>query len=168
MRVYCSPKHRSEWYNRTIPWSHFRDRFFEKHGKKCDKCGLTPEKIKTNYKKELKDWLNYFKSKPELMKEVEKEQIEKLHYIDEQYQDAMNIDKMIENTFRFDSRNRAEIPTMPRETGRFERFDSYYDVDHIIAIVNGGEQWDEKNLQVLCTDCHKVKTKADMNLSRKH
>ena len=45
---------------------------------------------------------------------------------------------------------------------------TFLEMDHIIAIVNGGEQWDEKNLQILCKDCHKVKTKADMNLSRKH
>ncbi len=36
------------------------------------------------------------------------------------------------------------------------------EVDHIIAIVNGGDQWNENNLQVLCNNCHKEKTKLDL------
>lgn len=36
------------------------------------------------------------------------------------------------------------------------------EVDHIIAICNGGEEWDEENLQVLCNSCHKLKTKEDL------
>lgn len=167
MRVYCCHKHRDEWYMRTIPWSHFRDAFLGKHGKKCDKCGLTPENIKSRYKISYQDWINYFKSKPEFMEEVKKEQIEKLKYIEEQYEQAMDIDHLIENTFRFDSRNRSDIPEMPRDLGQYHNYSSDYDVDHILAIVNGGEQWDEKNLQILCKDCHKVKTKEDMKFSRK-
>lgn len=34
-------------------------------------------------------------------------------------------------------------------------------VDHIIAIMNGGEMWDEENLQTLCKECHNKKTKQD-------
>ena len=34
-------------------------------------------------------------------------------------------------------------------------------VDHIIALVNGGEDTDE-NKQPICADCHKVKTAIDM------
>lgn len=99
------------------------------------------------------------------MKLVEREQLAKLDYIEDQYKDAMDMDKLIEDTFRFDSRNNPNIPKMPEDDHwPAERFD----VDHIIAIVNGGEQWDEKNLQVLCQPCHKKKTKKDMELSRKH
>ena len=43
-----------------------------------------------------------------------------------------------------------------------------FDVDHILAIVNGGDEWDENNLQVLCTDCHKEKTKEDMRIYREN
>lgn len=40
-------------------------------------------------------------------------------------------------------------------------------VDHILAIVNGGEMWDEKNLQTLCYNCHKKKTKKDLQTKKK-
>lgn len=33
--------------------------------------------------------------------------------------------------------------------------------DHKVAIINGGEHA-EHNLQVLCSECHKVKTRADV------
>lgn len=35
------------------------------------------------------------------------------------------------------------------------------EVDHIIALVNGGEDADD-NLQGLCVDCHRVKTRKDL------
>lgn len=38
------------------------------------------------------------------------------------------------------------------------------DVDHIIAIVLGGHPWDYRNLQLLCSDCHKIKTKSDIGI----
>lgn len=34
--------------------------------------------------------------------------------------------------------------------------------DHIIPIAIGGEEWDIDNVQTLCQDCNKVKTKKDM------
>lgn len=30
-------------------------------------------------------------------------------------------------------------------------------VDHIVAMLDGGEPWDENNLQTLCDRCHQVK-----------
>ena len=38
-------------------------------------------------------------------------------------------------------------------------------VDHIQAIVNDGDIWDESNLQVLCTECHKEKTRNDLKIA---
>lgn len=37
------------------------------------------------------------------------------------------------------------------------------EVDHIVALVNGGAD-DVDNLQSLCFDCHKDKTRADLGL----
>ena len=34
--------------------------------------------------------------------------------------------------------------------------------DHIKPLAIGGEMWDMNNLQTLCVDCNKVKTKQDM------
>ena len=36
------------------------------------------------------------------------------------------------------------------------------EVDHKLAIMNGGEMWNEDNLQVLCHRCHLRKTKSDL------
>lgn len=34
-------------------------------------------------------------------------------------------------------------------------------VDHIVALVNGGKEFDPNNLQTLCDECHAVKTARD-------
>ena len=39
-------------------------------------------------------------------------------------------------------------------------------VDHIKAIINGGEEFNKNNLQVLCLSCHYKKTKVDMIYKR--
>lgn len=36
------------------------------------------------------------------------------------------------------------------------------EVDHIVPIYKGGSAFDPKNLQVLCRNCHKEKTKIDL------
>lgn len=36
------------------------------------------------------------------------------------------------------------------------------DNDHIIAIALGGDEYDMKNMQTLCEECHKAKTKIDI------
>jgi len=41
-----------------------------------------------------------------------------------------------------------------------------WDADHIVALVNGGENR-ETNLQVLCSWCHKAKTKQDVKAKSK-
>ena len=42
-----------------------------------------------------------------------------------------------------------------------------FEVDHIKAIMNGGESLDKDNLQVLCYTCHKEKTKEDFKIKIK-
>lgn len=37
-------------------------------------------------------------------------------------------------------------------------------VDHILAICNGGKEFDENNLQTLCKWCSKIKTKKDLEI----
>jgi 5-methylcytosine-specific restriction endonuclease McrA len=38
----------------------------------------------------------------------------------------------------------------------------HFEVDHKVALVNGGDMWDVANLQVLCIECHKKKTREDL------
>jgi 5-methylcytosine-specific restriction endonuclease McrA len=40
--------------------------------------------------------------------------------------------------------------------------DSTYVLDHVIPIACGGEEFNESNLQILCSECNKIKTKKDM------
>lgn len=42
--------------------------------------------------------------------------------------------------------------------------ESHIEVDHIIAISLGGHPWDYRNLQILCSACHRIKTKSDMGI----
>lgn len=48
------------------------------------------------------------------------------------------------------------------EKGIDTPFRSGLEMDHIIAIVLGGHPWNYDNLQMLCTECHKLKTKSDI------
>ena len=41
---------------------------------------------------------------------------------------------------------------------------SNMEMDHIIAIVLGGHPWHHDNLQALCSECHKIKTKSDVGI----
>lgn len=54
-----------------------------------------------------------------------------------------------------------------RETNDHEPGKIKLEVDHIKAVVNGGEMWDEKNLQTLCHACHVWKTKNDLRTRSK-
>lgn len=40
--------------------------------------------------------------------------------------------------------------------------ESSFEVDHIKAIALGGENWNLDNLQLLCINCHKLKTRKDI------
>ncbi|MCK5023289.1 MAG: HNH endonuclease [Candidatus Aenigmarchaeota archaeon] len=40
------------------------------------------------------------------------------------------------------------------------------ELDHITALVNGGDMWDESNLQLLCNRCHRKKTTLDLRKAR--
>lgn len=48
--------------------------------------------------------------------------------------------------------------------GCSKKVESSYDMemDHVIAIILGGHPWDERNLQALCSTCHKKKTRQDL------
>lgn len=42
--------------------------------------------------------------------------------------------------------------------------DNKLEVDHIVPVCIGGASLDLDNLQTLCIECHKIKTKSDMKL----
>lgn len=56
------------------------------------------------------------------------------------------------------------LGTKPRKCESCNIKVDHREMDHIIAIVLGGHPWDYRNLQALCKDCHKLKTKSDMGI----
>ena len=87
--------------------------------------------------------------KLELHREAEKEFLTRIQQIESMNIDDWEISNMLK--IEFDEKLREDY-----------RWRSFFEVDHITAIKNGGDMWDKKNLQVLCVDCHKKKTKGDI------
>jgi len=161
MRVYCSIECRTDWYQRTISWSEFKDIIISEHGKKCAKCGCTPESLKQDNKSDYVNWLNEVKQNLEVMKSIEITRIKKLNELEEKYQEIMSDDYLINYEFGYRSQN---MPVGLRQRPENDNFTSNrFEVDHILAVSLGGEMWDKKNLQVLCYTDHKIKTKSDMS-----
>ena len=158
MRVYCCMQHRSDWYARTITWSNFRDEVLEERGKKCVKCGCTPESLKKSNKSDYHDWLNEVKQNQNAMKMIQIIRVEKLNDLEKQYQQIMNDDYLIKWNldYKHDIKNLRQAPNEDHFV------DTRFEVDHILAISLGGETWDKSNLQILCYKDHKIKTKEDM------
>jgi len=159
MKVYCSPEHREIWRKKVLTWQEFRDAFLRKHGEYCDICGVrndekTREKQYKEYRKEIEDLI---------LKYQDGIIAEKLLKLEEDYEreyrrtiDPKNISYSdVENYSKY---NNIPFPTIEDKRIQFE-------VDHKIAIVNGGDEFDVNNLQVLCEECHKKKTKNDLKIS---
>ena len=128
-------------------------------GKKCAKCGCTPESLKKDGKSDYNDWLQEAKDNPEAMKVIELARVEKLNDLEKKHQEILDDDYMIrwELSYDHDVKGLRKAPKEDHWIG--DRFE----VDHIVAVSLGGEMWDKKNLQVLCYKDHKIKTKSDMN-----
>jgi|GEM_PF-4464717 len=156
-RVYCSEAHSKAFAARIKDWGSLRDRFIEKHGKKCDDCGITPEMQEVR-RKELEDaWIDEIIAN--FQDAINRVRAAKLVELDERYQQLMNDRRFV---YQNDWELRRADDRMPEKPRYFIDFD----VDHKVAIVNGGNEWDEENLQVLCKECHKKKTKGDVRASK--
>lgn len=156
MRVYCSKKHQKDWYSRTITWSVFKDEVLFERGKKCVQCGVVPDDKDNRFKKAMDEWKQKFLQIPSLQEKLESIRIQKLNELEEKYQKIMDDDYLIEHELYYELRD--TIGDKPFE----HRFEIHYEVDHIQAVALDGNMWDKENLQILCSDCHKVKTNQDM------
>ncbi len=159
MRVYCCKKHREDWYERTTTWSNFRDIYLKHTGKICNDCGKDQKKLDASYDQRVAEWKKEVLSLTKAEELLKQERIDQLKRVEDMYEKAMNDKELFNSVFGY--RSPDGIPQKPRE--------SYYsshdfEVDHIKAVALDGEMWDEKNLQVLCVDCHKKKTNADMKI----
>jgi len=168
-KVYCSKKCAEEYGERIYTWQQLVEKILEKRGKKCEKCGNTSSKKEKEFMRLKKETIiNYIESHPELIELKRKELMDKA---EEYYQKALKYDEYVESLkgkedkySDLDWDMRVDIPY--EVTNKFEYPRIGFEIDHIKAVINGGDMWDEKNLQVLCDECHKKKTKEDM-LERK-
>ncbi len=159
-RIYCSVKHADDWHERTTFWNTLRDEFLSEHGSFCDKCGINEKKQqKLNDQNEIKFRQTIAKKYPQV---VEQERVFMLDKIENDYKNAMDDKYIIKHLSSWDL-EKYDIQLQEPRRKYLE-----LDVDHIIAIANGGDVFDKKNLQVLCNGCHKKKTKEDMILMRRN
>jgi len=147
-QVYCSQKCADKYQSKIITWQELREKIFKRDGKVCVDCGFDEANIEeTNkkiYEKAKKEWAT-----KERIKEIKITILKEIAELEGYLNDDK---KLIEE--------KGHYYGMP---SKWEcRVDKDFHVDHIKAIVNGGDQWDEENLQVLCSGCHKKKTAKDM------
>jgi len=160
-KFYCSKNHAKQYSDRIQYWSHFKDEFLEENGEVCTNCGLT--KIEFDKLEGVRKQEHYMQLAMKYPKAIQMGRAVKLDEIQKEYEKIMNDSYLMEN-----------LPYQVRENNdiQFEimNFDKRYfsiEVDHKIAVALGGDMWNKKNLQALCTDCHYEKTKLDMKEIRK-
>jgi 5-methylcytosine-specific restriction endonuclease McrA len=160
MRVYCSPEHREIWRKKVLTWQEFRDMFLRKHGEYCDICGARNDDREARHKKFMEQQNAIQELKPKI-------------------EDAIIAQRLLKLEEWYEERFKREIDPRTIQDHEVEEYAKYhniplpnvdemqiaFEVDHKIAIVNGGDEFDVNNLQVLCTECHKKKTKNDLKIA---
>jgi hypothetical protein len=159
MKVYCSPEHREIWRKKVMTWQEFRDKFLLKHGEYCDMCGARNdqkerEKQYKEYRKEVEEFKLKYQDGIIAQKLLKLEED-----FEKEYQRAIDP----KNIYDMEAENYAKYNNIPYPKLEDKRIQ--LEVDHKIAIVNGGDEFDVNNLQVLCEECHKKKTKNDLKIS---
>lgn len=171
MRIYCSEKCRKTYSKHILTWGELKDRIIKEKGERCNKCHITKE----TYEKKLDEdchnkIVEYLKTHPEI---IELQRKEWLELSEKYYKLAFDLDKVIQdiiarkiNYYSLEHNERIDIPY--EVTNRYDTRSLCFEVDHIKAVCNGGNIWDENNLQVLCTKCHKEKTIKDLIEKKKN
>jgi len=150
--IFCSEEHARLFASKIKNWSEFRNSFLSRHGMVCDGCGTTPEKAKERQESERHASIeSIIKEFPTLIANV---RARKLLELDEKYKLVMDDAWIVEHGLWADARELITERLHPLREIQFE-------VDHKVAIANGGEEFNEDNLQVLCADCHRKKTRQD-------
>lgn len=148
MRVYCSLECKEKYWSKIFTWGELREKILRRDQETCQKCGMSKDKWMKWRDAEMEK--KALQIGIELKDEIEMLRKEMLERVEELYAQAMDDTYLAKRAGRGAMKWNEEIPYLNLQ------------VDHIVAIVNGGEMWDEKNLQTLCGECHKEKTKEDM------
>jgi len=159
-KFYCSKDHARTYSKRIVYWSSFKDKVLEERENKCVKCVHDKTSFRLEQEKLELYALNQVIIKHQTA--IDKARAVLIKHVQEEFEKIKD-----------DSYVLSQMPKTIREEygipSRYDIFHNQYfhlDVDHIRAVCLGGEMWDKKNLQLLCTNCHKVKTKDDMKKLR--
>ncbi|MEK6883068.1 MAG: HNH endonuclease signature motif containing protein [Nanoarchaeota archaeon] len=160
MIVYCSVKCRNDYISKYEFWNNLRDKILKRDNYTCKNCGINDENAKKFWKESteelFKDFCAKEKKEFEAFRNKELEILSKRY--EEEYNEIMN-DLLLFKRIRYSISHQFEkdYPIIFSYSWRTPAFQ----VDHIKAIMNNGDMWDSNNLQTLCEDCHKTKTKED-------
>lgn len=159
-KIYCSKTCAKKYAECFMSWQDYKNSLL--HEPVCAMCGLTETTFKLQQNKRLKE-----RNKMLLIKyknEIAAHKLERLRHAEQMFLEDI---KRIEDA----SIDDWEIKTLLNNLGESLKEDytsrTFFEVDHIRAITNDGDMWDKKNLQVLCIDCHRKKTKQDLKVGKK-
>lgn len=162
MIVYCSKKCRDKYASKYTSWNEVKERIFKRDRKICAKCKITQRKYDSKEDLRQKQLLKEFIEKERALLDDFRDRLltELSKRYQKEYEELMDNNKLFEEI-------KYKIPEEKlRKWGltwqQLQKKTLTFNIDHIKAVVNDGDMWDEKNLQVLCEDCHKKKTKEDM------
>lgn len=161
MKVFCSPGCRELYAKQFQTWENLRDKILERDGVVCKNCDMTQKEIRdireNNLKEGMRHWVGQHPNK------VAKKQAELVVALSEQfereYKEIFDVEYIFNQIIPYHQRS-SEL-NLPHTHVTFE-------VDHILAVCNGGDMWDPENCQVLCKNCHHEKTKKDLRILRKN
>ena len=130
----CTKKYQDNWKS----WPEIREQAMARDKYKCVKCGIGPV-IEER-------WTNAIMNNEEIIEDIESEGRRLSWYcmIDEK-----------KNAHMWKIMNKEEQRAIIPHTSKLA-------ADHIMPIALGGAEFDIDNIQTLCTDCHKEKTKIDI------
>jgi 5-methylcytosine-specific restriction endonuclease McrA len=186
--VTCSEKCGAEYNSKFVYWSDLSYKILKRDNFTCVKCGKNQNKLneeierkKRKLEREREKWFleNVPASEMEKVRKRFQEQAEEylnkanFYFIASFDQEVVR--KVATHEFFNDALPYADVVNRNVEwkkecpfpdPGDIEKEKIELNVDHIRAITNGGDEWDESNLQTLCEDCHRQKTREDMTIKR--
>lgn len=173
MQKFCSEAHRKQYMDKILTWQEMRAKVLERDHYTCAKCGITQDKLNKEYNQMVDTWkkenFDYLTKNEKFInafrKENEEEISRAMEYIMERMERIASPEAMADYVLNhtpgyFFQEHNIKLPHKNIGNGNAPAIQ--WEVDHIKAIVNGGNQWDMNNLQTLCHECHVKKTKEDI------
>lgn len=160
-KVYCSTECADKWADYYHTWSELRDRMIEKNPK-CQKCSATEKKWEAEVEKGRKEFYADEKNKEKIRNIINAEKAKKLAYLEAHF---LHDIKRVES---LDVKNWQVQRALDRKGLEYdEPRQPTFELDHIKALKDGGDMWDESNLQILCYKCHKKKHRSKKKLKKR-